>query len=319
LNYNLKPYTLSKYKYFLFIIALLMSCSLVDTVNEQNGFIASYDMSQLTVSDLFAARNQKGVLQNKQINEVSGMVASHQDSSLFWVHNDSGDESRIFLINEDGTHLGTYPIDNATNRDWEDIAYGPGPEDDIKYIYIAEIGDNYARYDLKHIYRFPEPNLALQQDNTITQTERISFVFPEGIKMDAETLLLDPWTKDIFIVTKREFPATVYRLPYPQSTTDTIVAEIYGRMPFTSATGGDISADGKEILIKTYDSVFLWSREEEETLSDAFMRAPQKLDYTPEPQGEAIAFSISGNGYYTLSEMRNDVTPVIYFYKRNRD
>lgn len=288
----------------------------MDNNSDKDGFFSAYDMTQLPVSDIFNSGIEMGLVDNPEIDEISGMVTSQLDSGLIWVHNDSGDESRIFLLSNDGKYIKTIEVNNATNRDWEDIAYGPGPDENLNYIYIAEIGDNSAKYNVKNIYRFPEPGVGLQNDSNIAQAESISFVYPNNVRMDAETLLLDPWTKDIFIVTKREFPVKVYRLPYPQSTNDTIVAELYGTLPFTSATGGDISKDGNDILIKNYQEVYFWSREDDETLADAFLSQPLKLNYNPEPQGEAIAFTQDGSGFYTVSEQRNDVTPVVYYYGR---
>ena len=282
-------------------------------------FIAEYDMNDLPVSDLFEGFQAMGHLNNPAIDEASGIAVSRQNSNYIWTHNDSGDMNRIFLLRKDGTWIGTFRLFEAGNRDWEDMAIGPGPSEG-NYLYIAEIGDNHAQYPIKYIYRLPEPDINLADSTLqwvdVTDVNRIPFVYPDGIMMDAETLLVDPWTKDIYIITKREFPVTVYKLPYPQSTVDTTVAVRYGTLPFTTATAGDISADGKGILVKTYDKVFLWTRTEGETIGDAFMRQPLRVAYTPEMQGEAIAFPQDGSGYYTLSESLGGVTPVVYFYKR---
>jgi hypothetical protein len=40
------------------------------------------------------------------------------------------------------------------------------------------------------------------------------------------------------------------------------------------------------------------------------------LPYEPEPQGEAIAFSPEGNTYFSLSEKKLRVNPVLYRYDR---
>jgi hypothetical protein len=318
-------YTQNTIIMILFIsLCFLASCSLFDPSDKDPDkntyFEATYDMNLLEESNWFDGPVDLGEINNPEIDESSGMVVCRQDNDMIWTHNDSGDSNRIFLILNNGAYLGTFNLINAKNRDWEDIAIGPGPIANINYLYVAEIGDNNAKYDLKYIYRFPEPDISVLS-STVTEVdvhnvETITFVYPDGIKMDAETLLIDPWTKDLYIVTKREWPVTVYRLPYPQSTTETITAEKYGTLPFTFATAGDISADGKEILIKTYDKVFLWTREESESIADAFMQQPVRLKYTPEPQGEAITFHPNGIGYYTLSETRNNITPRVYFYRR---
>ncbi len=80
------------------------------------------------------------------------------------------------------------------------------------------------------------------------------------------------------------------------------------------AVGGDISSDGKQIAIKNYWVVYYWEREDGESIPDALSRKPVQLPYKPEPQGEAIGFSYSGDRYYTLSENRFRITPVLYQY-----
>lgn len=306
------------------LLGLLTSCSLMDSSENNNKdvefFVARYDMNQIAVSNVFDQPAETGVISYGEMDEISGMVVSRQDPNLFWVHNDSGDWNRVFLLNQAGQWKGTFLVSDVLNRDWEDIAIGPGPMENIDYIYVGEIGDNNAQYDVKYIYRFPEPDVTTadttQHYVTIKDVETIAFVYPGNVKMDAEVLLIDPWTKDLYIVTKREMPATVYRLPYPQSTTQKNVAIKYGTLPFTFSTAGDISADGTDIIIKTYDKAFLWTRQPGESMADAFMRAPIRVPYTPEPQGEAVAFPVDKSGFFTTSEIRQEVIPSIYFYKK---
>jgi hypothetical protein len=60
--------------------------------------------------------------------------------------------------------------------------------------------------------------------------------------------------------------------------------------------------------------VYLWERKSGESISEALARIPVKLPYIPEPQGEAIGFQTDGEAYYTISEKRFDITPVLYRY-----
>lgn len=288
--------------------------SFFEAVYDNNLYLLPIDNS------LFESAFVEGEVDFSQIDEASGLAVSRHNKNYLWTHNDSGDLNRIFLVHKDGTYQGSFKLLETGNRDWEDMAIASGPEASLNYLYIADIGDNDAKYNEKHIYRLPEPLLELANNQVqwveLEGAERISFVYPEGKKMDAETLLVDPLTLDIFIVTKREFPVTVYRLAYPQSTTETTVAEKYGTLPFTMATGGDISASGEEIVIKTMERVFMWKRTLNESIADAFMREPIRLPYLPEPQGEAIAFDKDDAAYYTLSEKKSGITPKMYSYKK---
>ncbi len=56
-----------------------------------------------------------------------------------------------------GTDLGTYSISGATNFDWEEIAIGEGPVAGTQYLYIGDIGDNFAIRSTFSVYRLPEP------------------------------------------------------------------------------------------------------------------------------------------------------------------
>ena len=56
---------------------------------------------------------------------------------ILWTHNDAGGENRIFAIDSNGISRGTYYLNGIENRDWEDIAVGPGPIED-KVIFILQ-------------------------------------------------------------------------------------------------------------------------------------------------------------------------------------
>src|SRR6185503_2192860 len=56
------------------------------------------------------------------INESSGLVASRTNPGAYWTHNDSGDGPFIYAFDTRGQSLGTFRVNGATNRDWEDIA-----------------------------------------------------------------------------------------------------------------------------------------------------------------------------------------------------
>lgn len=291
----------------------------------QAHFTAVYDvaMNDMPVSDsLFAEAEAMGPQQYSGMSEISGLAVSLQDPTLIWSHNDSRDMNRIFLTAIDGSFRGVFRVLGSGNRDWEDMAIGQGPDPEVRYLYIADIGDNQTQWPEVYLYRFPEPDV-LTADSTVQWTdidpqrvERFPVKYPQGAR-DAETLLLDPWTLDLLVVTKSDFPARIYRLPYPYTHMEERTFELYGTLPVTQLTGGDISADGREIVLKTKERVWRWTREEGETLADAFLRKPQRVPYLPEPQGEAIAFASEGMGYYTLSEKgSSSLPPIVYFYEK---
>jgi hypothetical protein len=262
-----------------------------------------------------------GTVEDTNLKEISGIVASVKNPGCYWVHNDSGDDARIFLINSTGKLVATVYLDRIDNRDWEDITIGPGPIDGETYLYIGDIGDNNSANILKYIYRFKEPIINTQFLAQYATLERntidvITYQYYDGNR-DAEILMIDPLTKDLYVVTKRETSVYIYALAYPQSTTATfLVKKATVTLPFRMTNGGDISANGTEILIKNLTNVFYWKRADGETIVGALSRKATILPYIEEPQGEAIAWLRDGTGYVTVSEINNSIKPVLYLYKR---
>lgn len=256
-----------------------------------------------------------GRLDDKRLKEVSGMAASRRYPGMFWVHNDKGDQPRIFLIDGQGRHRATVELPGVDNRDWEEIAVGPGPEAGTSYLYVGDIGDNDAEYDTLSIHRLPEPTLDLGGGPAETVADgpidTLAYRYSDG-RRDAETLLVDPATRDLYVISKREPDrVNLYRLAYPQQTGQVGVAQHVTAIPFTEIVSGDIAPDGRSVLIKNYDNVYFWRIGADESLADVFARAPDQPPYQPEEQGEAIAFTHDGSAFLTVSEGRE--SPLIRY------
>lgn len=284
-------------------------------------FLLNFAVSMAVYSQQpqFGGQVDLGIIEYDDIREASGIAASRKNSHVFWTHNDSGDENRLFAFDEQGRHLGLYTIDGCENRDWEDMAIGPGPVDGLHYLYIGDIGDNLALNEIKTIYRIAEPDVATGQDTVtvrVDDAEGIHFRYPDEIH-DAEALMVDPLTKDLYIVSKDTTQALVFRAPYPQSITETITLEAVAVLPMGWVVSGDISPDGLEILIKTYFAIYYWNRSPEESLGQAFDRPAVSLPYVlNEPQGEAVGWKSDGMGYYTISEELFNIPCHLYYYPR---
>ena len=250
---------------------------------------------------------------DEDLDEISGLACSRSHPGYMYVHNDSGGEAALYLLDSLGQNVGKIELLETDNRDWEDIAVGPGA-DGKSYIYIGEIGDNNASHDKIIIYRIPEPEDVYPIGRTLPQ--KTTLTYPGGAR-DAESLMVDPLSGDIFIVSKRDSLNTLYRLPSEKFGEGEVVLEELIKFPFTSSTAADISADGLQILVKNYFAIYFWQRKEGETVEQAMSRAPIEIPYTVEPQGEAIGFLPNNKAFYTLSEKRFGVDPVLYKYTAN--
>jgi len=254
--------------------------------------------------------------ENKRILESSGLASSIANKDMLWTHNDSGNPPEVFLIDRRSKVHMVCSLKGAENRDWEDIAIGPGPEPGRNYIYIGDIGDNLAQYSTKIIYRFEEPALSARSPKEIVITEYDTIIFRLDQQKDTEALMIHPTTGDLYVVSKREEPVVVYRLPFPQKTRDTLVAERVTTLPLTQIVAADFSADGKHILMKNYKNVFFWDVGEGKSLKEIFDRPGKILPYAEEPQGEAICFARDGSGYFTVSEKSKGEKIFLRFYRR---
>ncbi len=266
----------------------------------------------------FGNQQDRGEAQYAPITEASGIAASQRNNGVLWVHNDSGDLNRLYAMNEQGNHLGVYTINGVSARDWEDIAVGPGPETGISYLYIADIGDNSGQYPVKFIYRLPEPIVNPNQmpiDTVLTNVQTIAFQYSDGSR-DAEALMVDPLTRDLYVVSKREANVHVYQAAYPQSTSDIITLPKIATLNMAFVTAADISPNGLELLIKNYNQVNYWCRDAQTSIVDALANNPVTVPYVIEPQGEAISWDRDGSGYFTISEEANNTPAHLYYYPR---
>jgi len=267
----------------------------------------------------FSSRVDMGLIEHPELTEASGLVESRRNSHVFWSHNDRNHQNRLFAFSTSGAHLGIYWIDGIENRDWEDLAIGPGPVPNVDYLYIGDIGDNNAVHENKYIYRVPEPVVDFNQvpvELTIFDVDTIIFQYPDGNR-DAETLLIDPLTRDLYVISKREFEdIRVYRAPYPQPTNQLITLEHVATIQLSQIVGGDVSPSGLGILLKTYTTMYYWNRSPNQNLWEAFVNTPVILPYIEEMQGEAVCWAADSLGYYTVSEEPNNIPAHLFFYPR---
>ncbi|WP_128547988.1 PE-PGRS family protein [Larkinella soli] len=265
-------------------------------------------------SDRFSTSPERFPVEPNLVNEASGIAASRTMNNRLWVQEDSDTPVQINLMTTDGKLVKRFPLPGISNRDWEDLAIGPGPQNGVSYLYLADIGDNLKKNDVSYIYRFPEPK---NENEGVSGIERISFRYSDGPR-DAEALLLDPQTRDLWIVTKSEEKVRMYRLPYPQSTGDVMRADYQGELPLNLITGGSVSSDGQEILLKSYIGTYHWRRKDGQTLADAMQKSSYKTLAAEQLglQGEAVCFDKDNKGYYTLPEKGNQPSITLNYYKR---
>jgi hypothetical protein len=252
---------------------------------------------------------------SSKLEEASGLVASISNPGYLWTINDSGNPSEIFLIDDDGEIKLTCTLKKVDNRDWEDIAIARHPKDSLVYLYVGEIGDNEAKYDLKYVYRLKEPVFKKDNKISIDEFDTLVIKLPDAVR-DMEAMTIDHATGDLYMVSKREENVNVYLLDNNFILkSDTLVPTMLTTIPYFNTVAIDFSFDSKEILLKTYDEIYYWKLDTV-SIAQTLSSPPIKLDYEKEPQGESIAWNLDGSGFYTLSESTDHSRGRLYFYKK---
>lgn len=308
-------------KFFAFVIPLASICFLFSGC----AMISSNERER-EASSPFDPPKVIGTIKSADITESSGIAASRCQRDVLWTHNDSGDDAFIFALDMTGQSLGTWRVQNAQNIDWEDIAAYKDKSGKC-FLYIGEIGDNKTKRPEHAVYRFPEPVIkpsdagADRKAPLLTEVaEVLRFDYPD-FNQDAETLMVHPTTGDIYVVTKRvSGPAGVYRLRpdfgRESLTTAEKIAEIsVPAVPNGFVTGGDISPDGRHVIICDYTRAYEWSLADGDAKFDnIWIQQPTSIDLGKRTIGEAVAYNVDGTAIFATSEKKN--SPLIQTDRR---
>ncbi|XP_060066345.1 uncharacterized protein LOC132546640 [Ylistrum balloti] len=254
------------------------------------------------------------------LDETSGICASRVNPNILYGHNDKGDGPKLYAISSlTGELKTTIHVHDAHNYDWEDIACGPCDSNGGHCIYIGEIGDHSGDGAHNIIYKIREPSLKSSDDEVTVDVEaKISFRWVPQ-QQDCETLMVDP-QRNIYLISKVDdgqgrvgvinssawdTPATTVYL------TDLITLPL--STGSTDPTGGDISPNGRDILIQTHHQVFYWQKADDISIKETLLQIPVGVPFHYNKHAEAVAWDMNGDGYYTVSEGHHEN---LYYYTR---
>ena len=200
--------------------------------------------------------------------EFSGIVRSKTNNNVFWVHNDSGDQPRIFALDSTGHFYQSNRYKNyegitvagATNVDWEDITV-----DDRGNVIIADVGNNgNDRRDLV-LYLVPEPSPIAS--NT-TYIKRIFLNYPDqkefpdkhDLNYDCEAIFSAD--DHIYFLSKNRSDSNtkLYRLDQQKSEESNPLTLIDTFNINGQVTAADASPDGNKIVVITYSAIWVFER-----------------------------------------------------------
>ena len=193
-----------------------------------------------------------------RIRETSGLI---KIDNRLWTFNDSGGRARLYQISErNGQIVKTLNVQNARNRDWEDIAY------DDNYVYIGDIGNNRGnRRDLK-VYKIPRASLRTQKS---VRAEVISFYFsdqkefkskPQNNNYDCEAMVAHHGKLYLFSKNWQNQKTRLYELSSQSGRHSAKYIATFNIQGMV--TGADINEELDILLLTTYSSlldVHVWA------------------------------------------------------------
>ena len=256
-----------------------------------------------------------GRLENRDIDEASGLARSQRSKNLFWVINDSG-KARLHPIDSRGRQLGRVKVDDAKLSDWEDIA--SFTLDGKAYLLIADTGDNESRRKDVRIYIVEEPDA---DDDEVEIAWEFEFSYPGG-PQDAEAVAVDAENGRVLVLSKREIPAGLYEVPLRPDDDDKRQQAVrrgdIGSLPqpprrdvvfapktkdwWWQPTAMDIADDGSAAVVLTYRGVYYYRRTAGEDWFTALQRRPVALSTGDWGEAESVAFNASATAVYVTTE-----------------
>ncbi len=265
-------------------------------------------------------RQVLGKVKHPSLQELSGIVPSVANPNCFWVHNDSGDDAHIYLIDSAANLLCTYILEGITAKDFEEIGWMM--RDGKYHLIVGDIGDNRSKRKHVAFHVFAEPIWQKgEKQATVTHLDSYQVVYPDGPR-DAEAFFVDPLTDQLILISKRDFHVHVYSADFLQkhSTYDAATSKPYLlkkeiELPLFFVTAADISSNGQDILIKNLTSIYHWKRKPAQSVVAALRTSFNEIPYAPEPQGEGIAFDRDGRSFYTISERPLGLDSYLYRYQ----
>jgi len=224
--------------------------------------------------------------QDRRITESSGLVAL--PDGLFVTTNDSGDEARVFTVDDRGRTVGvTTWADDAT--DVEALAPA-GPAE----VWVGDIGDNGGSRDSVQVARVP-----VGHGDRTSHGPVYDLTYPDD-GHDAETLLAGPDGR-LYVVTKGFLGGTVYAAPArldPEGENRLEQVGTAGAV-LPMATDGTFLPDGGHILVRGYGSAAVYAFPSLDRIAG--------LGLPGQRQGEGLAVAPDGTLYTSSEGVFSDV------------
>jgi len=120
-------------------------------------------------SAIYTLYSKKMISVDPRLKEVSGI--EYDKHKRLWAINDSGDEPKLYRLNDDGSIAKEILVTNAENIDWEDMT-----QNKFGHFFLGDFGNNTNERRWLTIYKIENP-IDIKTDTT--EAEIIKFTYPE--------------------------------------------------------------------------------------------------------------------------------------------
>ena len=305
-------------KYFFLLAALGLSFLLVlagkENLDVANGFktailtlinrdlVINEPRSGIESPSLPSQVIWRGSIESQSLIETSGLAQSKINSSIFFAINDSGNHPKLFGLDRDGRHLGSWTINYGSRHDFEDLSAFSVRGD--SFLLLADTGDNLNWRNFQSLLIVEEPSLETAGQK-LDVLKRLTFSFRDGHR-DIESVAVDESGKTAYIVSKKRVPPELFRVSLehhdhqivqaigvidniPAPTTLDLARR--GRFGIYSSAPTAMDLNPINAVILTYKELYLFEKKVGEDWAKAFARVPSRISL-PQIYGlEAVTFS----------------------------
>lgn len=214
--------------------------------------------------------------EDRRINESSGLAASKRHRGIYYTHNDRGHGPQIYAVSaETGETEAVLELDTKP-VDWEDIAVTDSG------VWVGDIGggDKSMRRTVS-VLHFPEPKELTDGSPKFREYE---LTYEDG-PHDAEALLVDPTSDQVYVVTKEPRGGAIYAAPAQLTKGRNILLRVAEAPP--NVTAGSWSPDGLGFALRNYPRAFVYLR--------LGQGGPTVVTLPKTPQGESLVLLEEGD------------------------
>lgn len=258
-------------------------------------------------ASIYTLYSKKKLSVDPKLKEISGI--EFDKSNHLWAINDSGDDPKLYRLDDQGQIAKEILVTNAKNIDWEDMT-----QNDFGHFFLGDFGNNKQERKWLTIYKIENP---IDIKGNTTEAEIIKFTYPEldgsPVEPDKRNFDLEAFVafgRHLYLFTKnRTEPFTgitnVYKVGDHAANFDAKLVDSFKTCTTLEKlcwiTSAALSPDRKKLVLLDSTSIWLF----ENFKDDAFFSADvSRIDLGIVTQKEAITFYDNNTIIFTDEEFK---------------